>query len=218
MYPGKTKWFPECRNVFNMKQVVAIAALFASIHCFSQPNAYFKISTDEKRWAFFHPFAALKLKKHKQEVFLACEAVKKNRSLDQYENGGKLDAFRHVYAMAYFSRFVSVKKLRKLGRLHEKGNYRQFQKNIKEEGELPDSISSVMDLKNNEIGFSLAKEARFMEQEALQKTVIDLINAGKTYSIKRDASGNYIDCEGVVLPPEKIKGTWKNSKCLTGPS
>lgn len=149
-------------------------------------------------------------------MYAVYEEVKKNNLLDQYANGGKLDAFRHVFAMAYFSKFVKVKKLRKLGKAHEKGNYRQFLKGLEEEGEVPDSISSVMDLKNNELGFSLGCELKKNSAEELKQKVIEKINTGAAFIIKRNKEGIYVDCEGSIIPPEKIKGTWGIPKCLVG--
>lgn len=113
--------------------------LAVSSVCAAQTN--FKLGKYEKRWALFHPCAALKLKKHKSEMLATYNEVKDKKLLDAFENGGKLDAFRHVFAMSYFSKYISVKKLRKLGRAHEKGNYLQYLKGKNDEGgELPDSL------------------------------------------------------------------------------
>lgn len=149
-------------------------------------------------------------------MYTVYEEVKSKKLLDSYENGGKLDAFRHSFAMAYFSRYVSVKKLRKLGKAHEKGNYAQFLKGIEENGELPDSVSCLMDLKNNELGFSIGKSFKKISVEELKQKIIEQINSGGAFIIKRNKEGVYIDCEGTIISAEKIKGTWKNSKCLVG--
>ncbi|HXB40280.1 MAG TPA: hypothetical protein VNZ49_07035 [Bacteroidia bacterium] len=183
---------------------------------FSQIKTFSSLSKYEKRWAFFHPFASLRIKKHQKEMFTVYEEVKSKKLLDEFANGGKLDAFRHTFAMAYFSRFVSVKKLRKLGKAHEKGNYLQFLKSKTEEGEIPDSVSSVMDLKNNELGFSLGKNFNKNTIEELKQKIIEQINLGAAFIIKRNKEGLYVDCAGNIIPPEKIKGTWKNFKCLVG--
>ncbi|MBK7668826.1 MAG: hypothetical protein IPJ32_16710 [Sphingobacteriaceae bacterium] len=109
----------------------------------------------EKCWAITHPFAALKVRKIYKTCAPFYEEVKKTKALDTFENGGKLDAFRHTFFMAAFSQKIKTKKIRKLGIAHEKGNYTHFLKNIKEDGELADSLSSVMDIKNNELGFKI---------------------------------------------------------------
>jgi hypothetical protein len=183
---------------------------------FSQTKTFSSLSKYEKRWAFFHPFASFKIKKHQKEMFAVYEEVKNKKLLDEFANGGKLDAFRHTFAMAYFSRFVSVKKLRKLGKAHEKGNFLQFLKSKMEDGEVPDSVSSVMDLKNNELGFALGDGLKRISVEELKQKIITQINLGTAFIIKRNKEGLYVDCEGNIIPAEKIKGTWKNSKCLVG--
>src|ERR1700752_5540674 len=82
----------------------------------SVSQTFSSLSKYEKRWAFFHPLASVKIKKHRDEMRAVYDGVKKQSLPDNFENGGKLDAFRHAFAMAYFSKFVSVKKLRKLGK------------------------------------------------------------------------------------------------------
>src|ERR1700739_3601539 len=94
--------------------------------CFSQTKKFKNLSKYEKRWAFVHPIAAVKIKHHQSEMYAVYKEVKQQRLLDTFENGGKLDAFRHTFAMAYFSKYVHTAKLRKLGKAHEKANYWQF--------------------------------------------------------------------------------------------
>ena len=148
-------------------------------------------------------------------MFARYNEVKNQNTLDKFENGGKLDAFRHVFAMAYFSKFVSVKKLRKLGMAHEKGNYRQFLKQQNDEGgELPDSLSSVMDLKNNELGFSLATEVKEMSSEKIKQKVLEEINLGKAFIIKRDPGGSYLSCDDRMITREEMNKRWNIPKCL----
>jgi hypothetical protein len=177
-------------------------------------QSFSSLSKYEKRWAFFHPFASLKIKKHKTEMTSVYNEVKIQNVLDQYENGGKLDAFRHVFAMAYFSKYVCVRKLRKLGKAHEKGNYLQYLNNENENGELPDSLSSVMDLKNNELGFSLAKEIKKLSAVEIKQKVIEQIKTGNAFIIKRNADGLYIDCSGNIISHTKLYKRWDVPKCL----
>lgn len=179
---------------------------------YAQSFAY--LSKHEKRWVFFHPFAAAKLKKHNEDARSAYNEVKTQNVLDQFENGGKLDAFRHTFAMAYFSKYVSVKKLRKLGRAHEKGNYLQYLRDENENGELPDSLSSVMDLKNNELGFSLAKEVKKLSAQEIKQKVFEQVKAGNAFIIKRNADGLYVDCSGNIISRAKPYKRWNVPKCL----
>ena len=171
-------------------------------------------SSYEKRWALAHPFAALKVKK----IYKAClpyyEELKKINSLDNFESGGKLDAFRHVFFMAAFSQKIKTKKIRKLGIAHEKGNHLNFVQNIKEEGELADSLSGVMDLKNNELGFKISFENKKTKLKTLRDLVIEKIKNGDAVYFKRNTSGQYLTCEGEIINLENHKGKWFIPKCL----
>lgn len=186
--------------------------------CSAQNKTFHNLSKYEKRWATTHPFAALKLKKHQSEMYAVYTQVKQQRLLDTFENGGKLDAFRHTFAMAYFSKFVGIKKLRKLGIAHEKANRWQFLHRLPDEGgELPDSLSSVMDLNNNAIALGLAKEVKKLSAEEIKQKIIALIQANGVYYMKRNAQGQYLDGNNQIIPPERLKA-WNTPKCLVMPS
>ena len=148
-------------------------------------------------------------------MFDVYNEVKKQNLLDVFENGGKLDAFRHAFAMAYFSKYVSIRKLRKLGKAHEKGNYLQFLGNTNDEGgELPDSLSSAMDLKNNEVGFSIAEEVKKLSVEEIKQKVFEQIQSGKAFIIKRNKEGLYLDCADNIISRGRIYKQWNIPKCL----
>ncbi len=195
-----------------MRVVLLIIFIFFYVMLFGQK--FSERSRYEKRWAIFHPFAALKTKK----IYAAChpiyEEVKKTNALDQFENGGKLDAFRHAFFMAAFSQKINVKKLRKLGKAHEKGNHLHFLKNIKEEGELADSLSTVMDLKNNELGFSIGSENKKKDLKDLKDLVIEEIKKGAAVYFKRNLAGQYLTCEGEIIDLNYYKNKWVIPKCL----
>ncbi|HEX7414330.1 MAG TPA: hypothetical protein VF411_09840 [Bacteroidia bacterium] len=184
---------------------------------FSQNKTFHSLSKYEKRWAMAHPFAVLKLKKHQAEMYAIYTEVKQQRLLDTFENGGKLDAFRHTFAMAYFSKFVGIKKLRKLSIAHEKANHWQFLHHLPDEdSELPDSLSSVMDLNNNAIALGLAKEVKKLNAEEIKLKIIALIQVNGVYYIKRNAYGQYLDDKNQIIPPERLK-VWNTPKCLVLP-
>ena len=157
------------------------------------------ISLPELKWAIFHPIAALKVKKIK----IQCDKFYQDSSLkiqlDKYENGGKLDAFRHIFYMSAFSKSIKIKKLRKLGVAHEKANYRQFLKGKKENNELPDSLGSVMDLNNNEIAFKLINQTRNLSLSDLKNEIVRLIQKNGAYYILRDSNGNYLNCSNFII-------------------
>lgn len=182
----------------------------ASYLTFSQHH----ISKYEKRWAVFHPFAAIKIKKKLPQAMKVYAVVKQSKELDILESGGKLDAFRHVYTMAYLARCIKPSKLRKLGKAHEKGDKLLFMKNRNEFGERPDSMACEMDLRNNEIGLMIGSTNPKSSDEELRQIVIKTISEGKVWYLQRNAAGQYVDCEGKTLDLSMYLGKWSIPKCL----
>ena len=172
------------------------------------------ISKYEYCWAFWHPIAALKIKRNLPEAMLVYKSVKSQKSLDTLEYGGKLDAFRHTYVMAYLCRFVKVKKLKKLGIAHEKGNKAHFFKMKLEFGERPDSLACEMDLRNNALGFEIGKNFKNTSKDELLSAVIAQIKEGKAWYLKRNTKNRYITCENEVINIKFYLGKWFVPKCL----
>jgi hypothetical protein len=181
---------------------------------FFSPAQSPKLSSYELKWALGHPFAALKIKKITKKCDVAFLSGNIKERLDSLTSGGQLDAFRHVFYMAAYAQKIRVKKVRKLGRAHEKANYRQFINNKTEEGEQPDSLASVMDLKNNELGFAIGCNNRSMDIAELRHKVVEEIKLGKAVIFKRDLRGNYVDCSNRPLQKKEMIGQWYVPKCL----
>ena len=175
---------------------------------------------NEKKWVMRHPISALKIRKIKERCDPIYFNIKKNpfleaMGLDKFENGGKLDAFRHVFYSAAFASRVKKEKVIKLGIAHEKDNRLDFLVNKKEDSELADSISCEMDLLNNKVGVELART--FKRKETLQlisEMCTDHIKNGNGYFIKRDEKGNYLQCDGTLISLDDYKGKWYIPKCL----
>lgn len=192
-------------------RVSFITLLFVYSSAFPQHH----ISRYEIRWAFFHPFASIKIKRILPEAMAVYADVKQQHLLDSFENGGKLDAFRHTYVMAFLARDIKPKKLYKLGIAHERGNKRQFEKkHVLEDGERPDSLSCEMDLRNNEVGITLGKSNSSLSKEELKVLVIQEIKKGTTWYIKRNQSGKYVTCNDEIIQFELYKSKWYIPKCL----
>ncbi|MBC7865429.1 MAG: hypothetical protein IAF38_20810 [Bacteroidia bacterium] len=137
--------------------------------------------------------------------------------LDELENGGKLDAFRHVFTMSLLTQKIKSKKIRKLGIAHEKGNYLQFKNGKFEDGELPDSVGTEMDLRNNEIGIKLGSENKKLNSDSIIQLVLLEIKNGNCWVVRMYPHKNvriYYTCDGHRIPSEDLKGKWRNSKCL----
>jgi hypothetical protein len=190
--------------------LVMLLAALGNFTCFAQQP----VSRYEFRWAVFHPFAALKVKKQLPKALAIYTAMKKSGLPDAYNSGGKLDAFRHVYTMAFLARHIKPRKLRKLGKAHEKGNKRQFMKGKQEEGERPDSLACDMDLRNNELGFAIGLANRTAGDTLLKDMVLQAISDGKAWYLKRNARSEYVDCAGKPLDPSLYRKNWYVPKCL----
>lgn len=170
-----------------------------------------QVSCPEKWWAIKHLFVLKKAKQVTLETRQVVEQLKKEQLLKGNGNGQQLDAFRHTYWMLRLSQEIGAKKARRLGKAHEKGNYKAFKKNKKEDGEIPDKISSDMDLFNNEIGIAIADT---LTSTNVKKVVISVVQSGKCKIIKKDQQGNYLTCSGSIIQKEELIGKWKNDKCL----
>jgi len=167
----------------------------------------------EKIWALTHPLAALKVNQINKKCFKIYYQNNTQNKLDTFSNGGKLDAFRHTFFMAAFAQKIKVKKIKKLGIAHEKTNYNQFLKNELENGELPDSISKIMDLKNNDLGFEIGRTNKKISLTELSQLIITAINKGEALIIKRNKLGSYTYCDESLIILTKQK-KWNVGKCL----
>ncbi len=195
-----------------MREVLLITFIFFNVICSGQKLS--ERSRYEKRWAFIHPFAALKVKRVNKKCLPLYEEIKTNNILDPYRNGGKLDAFRHTFFIAAFAQKIKARKLRKLGIAHEKGNHLNFLKGITEDGEFADSLSCEMDLKNNELGLKIGCENRKKDLKDLRDIVTQELKKGKAVYFKRNSNGQYLTCEGKVVNLENYKNKWFIPKCL----
>lgn len=162
----------------------------------------------------FHPFAANKIRHLLPEAMLIYHEVKLSGRLDTNESGGKLDAFRHVFTMAFLSQRIKVRKLKKLGIAHEKGNKHHFYKDHQEFGERADSLASVMDLRNNDLGFEIGSHNQSVTKNELKLLVIEQIKLGNAWYLKRNAQNEYVSCENKPIKVENYREKWFLPKCL----
>lgn len=116
--------------------------------------------------------------------------------------------------MARLRQELGKSAARSLGKAHERENYKTFKKRKLEDGSVPDEISSVMDLHNNEQGLALVVKDEIVSQKELIIRIIKAIKSGKMKIIKKDSKGNFLTCDGIVISPKSLKGKWKNNKCL----
>jgi hypothetical protein len=169
-----------------------------------------KLSCPEKWWVIGHPFVAKKALKVSQLARLKTDSIKENNILKGVGNGDQVDAFRHTFWMASLTQTIGQRKAKRLGIAHEKGNKQDFKKGNKEEGSLPDKISSEMDLFNNTIGLKI----EINTTENLANRIVEEVKKGNCKIIKKDENGNFLDCAGNLISFESLKGKWENTKCL----
>ena len=172
------------------------------------------ISKYELKWAIFHPYAALKVKYQLPKAMSIYKEVKQLNLLDSLEFGGKLDAFRHSFTMAYLVQGMKTKKLRRLGIAHEKGNKHQFKKHQQEFGERADSLACEMDLRNNELGFLIGKKHPTSSIQELKQLVIFEINNGNAWYLKRNPQNKYVSCSNEIIDMSTYDRIWSIPKCL----
>lgn len=175
---------------------------------------FFRLSCPEKIWVITHPCVAKKARQIANTAKKYSHRPDIQLQLDNRESGGRQDAFRHAFWMALLAREIGVKKGIKLGKAHEKGNFRQFKKAIPEEGEMPDYAASEMDLFNNKIGAELGKLNSKVPADSMAKIVIDAVNKGDLRIIKTNKNGKYVSCENTDIEyPGKHK-VWFTGRCL----
>ncbi|MES2513434.1 MAG: hypothetical protein V4580_04790 [Bacteroidota bacterium] len=172
------------------------------------------ISKYERRWAFFHPFAAFKIKGRLKQAMVIYQEVKSSKQLDDFESGGTLDAFRHSFSMAYLGQKINIKKLRKLGIAHEKGNKLSFEKNKLENGDRPDSLACEMDLRNNELGFLIGSANKKLAINELRLKMLAEIKSGNAWILKRNDKKEYISCNNEPVLINNYANKWFLPKCL----
>ena len=182
------------------------------IKSYAQNLKYIHLS--EVWWIATHLFIAKKsweISEHAKNI--ANEHIK-DPQLDSDANGGMVDAFRHCLWMSMLVQEIKPKAAKKLGEAHEKGNYRDYKRKRFEDGALPDSVSSQMDLRNNSVGIELGQEYFGVDLDTLIQLVRHEVLAGKCWKIKKDSQGNFLDKEGNIIPIKKWKGKWINPKIL----
>jgi len=173
------------------------------------------LSKYERNWMLVHPFLSAKIYKHLKETTLIYKEVKLNKVLaDTIDSGGKLDAFRHTFTMAYLSRYVNFNKLRTLGQLHEKGNKYNFLKNYTEYGERADSLACEMDLRNNELGFTIGVDQKELTISQLKIYILTQITQGNAWYFKKNSDNNYVSCQNAIININDYKNVWYIPKCL----
>lgn len=199
-----------------MKKMFLFLTLILTFQTYSQSNlkSFFKLSGPKRTWVLFHPFKAKKALQISKETKRVADSIKKSNLLDGDASGGQVDAFRHAYWMARLTQDLGKRAARSLGKAHERENYLTYKKSKLEDGVIPDEISSIMDLHNNEEGLNLISKKSKVSKNGLIYRIVNAIKSGKMKIIKKDKNGNFLTCDGKIIKNEELRGKWKNNKCL----
>ncbi|MDQ3191369.1 MAG: hypothetical protein M3Q58_07245 [Bacteroidota bacterium] len=173
-----------------------------------------QLSVAEKIWVIKHPFIAKKASRITQNALSVSKNLKSEyEQIDTDFIGGQADAFKHCFWMATLVQEIAPKKALKLGKAHEKGNFRQY-KNWKNKPEaMPDKPLSEMDFFNNNWGVCFGMNNKKLNQEEFKIHIIESLLNGEMKIIKKDNQGNCLDSFGNIIDPELLK-KWDNPKCL----
>jgi hypothetical protein len=173
------------------------------------------ISRPEKVWSVFHPVKAMKVKRCADRARFVTDSLEDTGTLTD-KNGGQLDAFRHAYWMALMIlEGMNEHVVRKIGERHEKGNYLDFKRGKTEDSFRPDSLGSVMDLRNNEKGIETGKlNIGTIPKTSVIQQIISKIWNGEMVILRKDSTGNYLDCSGKVVDLMVYNKSWYIPKCL----
>lgn len=177
-------------------------------------QSYSKLSKSERTWVVFHPFKAKKAYQISREALIITDSITKENVIGKDINGGQLDAFKHSFWMARSAQSIGKNAALSLGRAHEKGNYQTYKNRKLEDGILPDKLASDMDLFNNQVGAILGKKYKKVSKSTIINHLLEYLQQGKLRMLKKDNSGNFLDCKGQIISLDALKGKWKNNKCL----
>lgn len=177
-------------------------------------KAYKQLSKSEKCWVIFHPFKAKKAYRISLQVEKTVDSIARTDLLDSDRHGGKLDAFKHCYWMFSLAQEVGYRAARSLGKAHEKGNYKQFKKQLLEAPVMQDSIASAMDQYNNLIGIQLFKAHPNAEKFERIQLILAAIDNRQLKIIRKNKNGDYLNCQNDIISLKNYAKTWNIPKCL----
>ena len=194
--------------------IIVLIFMGSQIRAQSNWDKFWKLSTTHQIWVVFHPFKAKKASEISMEATKVSDSIAKTGVLDRDKAGGQADAFRHAYWMARLQQEIGKRAAISLGKAHERDNYRTFKRRQTENGIVPDQASKEMDLFNNKAGLRFTQKGIPASKNELTQNIVDAILIGDLKVIKKDTMGNYITCDGELIPLEELGNSWQNRKCV----
>lgn len=177
-------------------------------------RAFFKLKRPEKCWVLLHPFKAPPAFRITQHVQSVCNEFPCDSILDCDTDGGTRDAFKHAFWMVSLCQQMHWKKALGLGKAHEASNKINFKRRQPEDGALPDSANSLMDMLNNQQGIALCHQNPGLSESMYIELILAYISAGNLWVLKKNDEGRFLDCSGQILPDSVSGRVWNAPKCL----
>lgn len=181
----------------------------------TKQNAKLDVSCPEIWWGIGHPFISIKAFRISKQALITTRQIEKEKLLQNDWNGGQIDAFKHAFWMGLLTYKINRKQAIKLGIAHEKGNYKNFKKNLRRgRSGNHDKAAQEMDLLNNETGASLAEQFSDADENEFKEIIMDYIQAGRLKIIKKNNLGEYLNENDQIIPTAQLIGIWDNGKVL----
>lgn len=177
----------------------------AEENTFSKNPPKLNIGFHDVLWVIGHPFIAKKSYVLSKISMQITDSIMQDSILTDGQ-GGALDAFRHGIWMTLLSDAIGNGRAIKLGRAHEKSNYRNFKKGRP----FSSYHHSLMDSINNLRAIEIPTSG--LQRKEIIQTLIDSVKAGYFVIIRKNEVGESLDSSGQIV--QKDKKRWKCNECL----
>lgn len=185
--------------------------LFSSIFLSAQnfKAIYKSMSSKDKFWAVGHYNSVMTAINISKDVMKTMDSLDNEKFLGGNSEGGKFDAFRHIYWMYSLSSEIGEENARRIGEIYENYNYYVFTQRPLSGY---DSVGMAMDLFNNDLGIGLSKTIE--DKSFVFKEIENIIIQGKAKVIKKNQNSESLDINGDIIPKEEWKSSWVNRRVL----
>lgn len=167
------------------------------------------LSLKDKIWVMKNYSSIKKAYKISLGVLKTMDSLNRENFLGGNTEGGKFDAFRHIYWTYSLTKEIGEEKTRRVGEIYENYN-RYIFNNIDYSGY--DSVSMTMDLFNNDIGIELGKNK--ITDSLIFNEITNIIFSGKAKIVKKNTLEQSLDENDNVIPEEEWKKKWINNRKL----
>ena len=167
------------------------------------------LSLKDKIWVMKNYSSMKKAYKISLGVLKTMDSLNRENFLGGNTEGGKFDAFRHIYWTYSLTKEIGEEKTRRVGEIYE--NYNRYIFNNSDYSGY-DSVSMAMDLFNNEIGIELEKSK--IADSLIFNEITNIIFLGKAKIVKKNTLEQSLDENDNVIPEEKKKKKWINNRKL----